>query len=182
MFRLTVDSDIELSLPEHHDAPQLFALIDSNRARLRQWLAWVDGVTSPDSLSGYISGARAQWAAEDGYTTLVRYRGELAGSLGQHNLNHTIRAVEMGYWMGEAFGGQGVMTRASRALIEIAFGRQGLNRVEIRAATGNRPSQAVAERLGFVREGQIRDGQWLYDHYVDMYVYGMLARDWGAAA
>ncbi|MBI3110076.1 MAG: GNAT family N-acetyltransferase, partial [Ignavibacteriales bacterium] len=33
-------------------------------------------------------------------------------------------------------------------------------------------------RLGFRPEGKIREAEWLYDHFVDHLVYGMLAPDW----
>ena len=40
------------------------------------------------------------------------------------------------------------MTRAVRALSSHAFTTLGINRIEIRAATENRRSRGVAERLG----------------------------------
>ncbi|MDP9371062.1 MAG: GNAT family N-acetyltransferase, partial [Chloroflexota bacterium] len=45
-----------------------------------------------------------------------------------------------------------------------------------------RKSCAIPERLGFAREGTLRQVEWLYDHFVDHHVYGMLAAEWGGAA
>jgi ribosomal-protein-serine acetyltransferase len=53
-----------------------------------------------------------------------------------------------------------------------------MHKVEIRAASGNKKSRAVPERLGFKQEGCIRQAEWLYDHYVDHVVYGMLDLEW----
>ena len=86
----------------------------------------------------------------------------------------------IGYWLGEEFQGKGIMTAASRILIHYAFDEFQLNRVEIRCAVGNTRSRAIPERLGFIQEGMIGDGEWLYDHYVDLIVYRMLAREWTA--
>ena len=52
-----------------------------------------------------------------------------------------------------------------------------LNRIEIRAATGNVKSQVIPKKLGFTKEGCIREAEWLYDHYVDHTIYGMLKSD-----
>jgi len=50
--------------------------------------------------------------------------------------------------------------------------------VEVRCAEGNSKSRAIPERLGFIKEGIIRDVEWLYDHYVEDVVYGILSREW----
>jgi ribosomal-protein-serine acetyltransferase len=92
------------------------------------------------------------------------------------NLPH--RRVSLGYWLGEAYVGRGLMTRAARALCEEAFVGLGLNRVEIRAGVHNVRSRAVAQRLGFKEEGTLRQVLWLYDRGVDEVVYAMLAADW----
>jgi ribosomal-protein-serine acetyltransferase len=52
--------------------------------------------------------------------------------------------------------------------------------VEIGCAPGNRKSCAIPERLGFTREGVLRQREWLYDHFVDHVVYGILAEEWRA--
>ena len=80
--------------------------------------------------------------------------------------------------MGEGFQGNGIMTNSCRALIGILFTEYNLNRVEIQVAPQNLKSRAIPERLGFQSEGFRRQAEWLYDHYVDHIIYGMLAQDW----
>jgi len=70
------------------------------------------------------------------------------------------------------------MTKACESFIDYAFNDFKLNRVEIRCAENNFKSRAIPQRLGFTKEGLIRDSEWLYDHYVDHIVYGMLAIEW----
>ena len=53
-----------------------------------------------------------------------------------------------------------------------------VQKVEIWVAEGNGKSRAIAERLGFVQEGIIRNAEWLYDHYVNHVVYGVLRSEW----
>ena len=70
------------------------------------------------------------------------------------------------------------MTSAVIALTDHAFDTWRLNRIEIRAAVGNRRSRAVPERLGFTEEGVLREAELVGDRYVDHVVYAILARDW----
>jgi len=80
--------------------------------------------------------------------------------------------------VGQSHQGRGLVPHATAALLTRAFRVDGLNRVEIRCAEGNHRSRAVPRRLGFQEEGLLRDAEWLYDHFVDHVVYGMLAADW----
>ena len=93
-------------------------------------------------------------------------------------MNWANRSTSIGYWLGERYRGSGVMTKSCKAFVEYAFRELNINRVEIRCAEKNLRSRAIPERLGFVNEGMIREAEWLYDHYVDHVVYGILAREW----
>ncbi len=84
----------------------------------------------------------------------------------------------MGYWARERYRGKGLMTAACRALVAHAFGELGPNRVSIACATENEKSCAIAERLGFQREGVVRQAKWLYVRFVDHVVYAALASEW----
>lgn len=72
----------------------------------------------------------------------------------------------------------GIVTAACRVVIDEGFHNFGLHRIEIRCAVENRRSAAVPRRLGFVEEGVLREAEWLYDHWVDLRVFSMLAHDW----
>jgi ribosomal-protein-serine acetyltransferase len=50
--------------------------------------------------------------------------------------------------------------------------------VEIQCGEDNHKSRAIPERLGFQQEGIIRDGEFLYDHFHDVVVYGLLKKEW----
>ena len=178
MLASALGDGVTLRLLEECDAEALFALIDANRARLRQWLPWVDNEQSPDTTRRFLRSAQRQLEDNRGGQYVIVEHGQLAGVLGQHPIDWANRTANVGYWLGAAYEGCGLMTRACRALVTYAFREQGLHRVEIRAAPANRRSRAIPERLGFRQEGILRDAEWLYDHYVDLVVYGMLADEW----
>ncbi|MBY0123117.1 GNAT family N-acetyltransferase [Bacillus sp. S/N-304-OC-R1] len=178
MFVLKVDQDIELQLFQLHHSEELYNLVDSNRHHLREWLPWVDNMTSPAQYHAIIPIWLRQFADNNGFNTGIRYKGQLVGSIGFHNIDWNNRQTSIGYYLGKGFEGKGIMTRTVQALVNYAFLDLNLNRIEIRCGVGNKKSRAIPERLGFVQEGIIRDVEFLYDHYHDLVVYGMLARDW----
>jgi ribosomal-protein-serine acetyltransferase len=63
-------------------------------------------------------------------------------------------------------------------LVDYAFNEYQLHRVQIRCATENRKSYAIIERLDFIKEGITRQAEFLYDHYVNLFVYGMTDDKW----
>ncbi|MCY0877368.1 MAG: GNAT family protein [Firmicutes bacterium] len=178
MFIYPVNETIQLQLLTLKDADAVFQLTDHSRQYLREWLPWVDSTKSVEDTRRFIQFSLNQFAANNGFQAGVRYQGELVGCLGLHGIDWTHRLTSLGYWLGEPYQGRGIMTAAVRAAVTIAFQEYQLNRVEIRAAVGNRKSRAIAERLGFLAEGCVRQAEWLGDRYVDHIVYGMLREEW----
>ena len=159
------------------DAEVLFALVDAERERLRGWFPWVDGTRSVDDQRPWIERALAAEHDREG-NGIWLVSGELAGAAGL-SVNPVENNGEIGYWLAEAFEGRGLATRATMALLDLAFDRLGLHRVTIRAATHNARSRAVPERLGFTQEGVLREqGLVSTGQYHDLVVYGLLDREW----
>ncbi|WP_369127116.1 GNAT family N-acetyltransferase, partial [Candidatus Cardinium sp. cBcalN2] len=66
----------------------------------------------------------------------------------------------MGYWIGEAFQGLGIVTSACAKLVAIGFHQLALNVIAIRCAIDNRKSQNIPIRLGFKKSDSSRSAQW----------------------
>ncbi|HEY7356760.1 MAG TPA: GNAT family protein [Ktedonobacterales bacterium] len=187
MFALPLGDDAELRLLEMRHAEEMFDLIDQSRFHLRQWLGWVDNTQSVGDSRNFIRGMLQQFANNNGFQAGIWFRGEdapapaagtLAGVIGFNYIDWQNSRTEFGYWLGAPFQGHGLITRACRALIDYSFDELRLNRVEILCASGNTRSRAVPERIGFTQEGIFRQAEWLYDHFVDLVAYSMLAEDW----
>lgn len=178
MFYREIDEDLTLILMQLDDAKELFNLTDASRDYLREWLSWVDTTTTVDDSRGFIEHTLQGYKDKKSMSVAIRYKGDLVGTAGFNNLDWTNKITHIGYWLGQGYQGNGIMTRVTQALIDHAFTDLDFNRVEIRAAFENTKSRSIPERLGFKQEGQIRQAEWLYDHYVDHVIYGMLASDW----
>ncbi len=178
MFSRRLDADSELRLLDESVANDLFALTDRNRTHLREWLPWVDATKTVDDTRKFIRAAMEQYARGDGFNAAIFHKGAVAGCIGYHKIDRANRATSLGYWVSADVQGRGLATAATRALVDHAIRGLGLNRVEIRCGTANAKSRRVPEKLGFTLEGVTRQAEWLYDHFIDLSVYSMLAVEW----
>jgi ribosomal-protein-serine acetyltransferase len=175
---IPVDDGIELRCASVAECDALYAAIDRNRTRLRTWLPWVGLTFGQNDLIEFVRLREIDNVARISLTTNIWFQGELCGAVGLHAIDQRDRSSSIGYWLDQAYEGRGIMTRACRAIVTEGFRQYGLHRLEIRCATGNSRSSAIARRLGFVEEGILREAEWLYDHWVDLRVFSMLEQDW----
>jgi ribosomal-protein-serine acetyltransferase len=180
MFRRAVASGIELRQFESDDAESLFALVDRDREYLRQWLPWVDATVSTDQIIEFLARVTAQFEEGLGPNFGIWLDGSLAGAIGCHPIDRPDRSCSLGYWIASAHQGKGTITRCCLHLLEYLFSEAGLHRVEIRCGTGNSRSCAIPRRLGFTREGVLREAEWVNDRWLDLEVWSMLEQDWKA--
>ncbi|MBF0707411.1 GNAT family N-acetyltransferase [Alkalihalobacillus hwajinpoensis] len=180
MFTYQINDDLYLRMYTIDDAEALYHLIDESRDYLKEWLAWVDYNTDIEASREFIQSTLKGVSETGGYpkTLGMFYKGELAGTVGFNEVNRTHKYATIGYWLSEKFQKKGIVTEACRGMINLGFNEIGLNRIEIRAASGNKKSQAVPERLGFTKEAVVREAELVNGQFYDHIVYGMLAREW----
>jgi ribosomal-protein-serine acetyltransferase len=166
-----------LRLLEHADAQELHALFAANHAHLERWMAWSPSQTLAQT-EDFIEQARKQLADNNGFQAAIVRDERIVGVVGLHGVDWSNRNTSIGYWLAQSAQGRGTMTAAVRALIEVAFGDWRLNRVEIRLDVENERSRALAERLGFQREGTLRQAMLLAGAFRDDAVYSLLACEW----
>lgn len=170
----------KLRLLRESDAPALFRLTEGNRGRLAAWLPWVPKTTSEVDSRSFIRAGLEQFERGEGLQAGIFFEGELAGVAGIHGISWEERSTSLGYWIGGEYEGRGLVTRAVHALLEWLFEERGLERVEIRTNPANRRSAAVAERLGFVREGVQQGAEYLNGRFQDLEVYALHLSEWAA--
>jgi ribosomal-protein-serine acetyltransferase len=181
MFTRVIDEGVELRILEERHAEALHAAAERNRASLREWLFWADLDQTVDDTRAFIRAGLEQYANNEGFHAGIWVDGRLAGGIGVHKIDWRNRQTSIGYWLDASCRGRGIVTRACRVLISHLFDELGLNRLEIRCAVGNTKSLAIPERLGFTREGVIRQGEWVGDRPMDLAVYGLLRSEWRAS-
>jgi RimJ/RimL family protein N-acetyltransferase len=92
--------------------------------------------------------------------------------------NPDYRSARLGYCLGDTAWGQGFATEAAGAVLRWAFDTLDLNRIQAETDTRNTASSRVLEKLGFVREGTLREDCIVNGDVSDSWVYGLLRREW----
>lgn len=177
MKEIIVDTEITLRIRSETDAERTFNIIDANRAYLKEWLPWVDGVTTIESCTEFIQVNIKDFEANNSATYGIFYNNQLVGMVGYHSFDTNNKVTSIGYWLAHEYTGKGITTKCVQKLVEHAFNNLKMHRVEIECATGNNASRAIPKKLGFTEEGVLRDREWLYDHYVDLVMYSKLSTD-----
>jgi RimJ/RimL family protein N-acetyltransferase len=96
------------------------------------------------------------------------------------HLDEQNRRAEVGYALGRAYWGNGFIQEALTALLDYAFGTLALNRLEAEIDPRNTASVRAAERLGFVREGILRERWLVGGEPSDSLMMGLLRKEWPA--
>lgn len=159
------------------DVDALLALHGSAEV-LRYW----DSPPWTDRARADVFVARSRAMADEGTgVRLVLERASDATFLGWCALsrwNPGFRSAAIGYCLDEPAWGAGHATEAARALLGWAFGTLDLNRVQAECDTRNLASARVLEKLGFRREGTLREDCVVDGVVSDSWVYGLLRREW----
>ena len=177
-FAVEISDRAQLRLLQPTDAEALFALVEANRAYLKQWLSWLNTTQTLADTRHFIRQTQARVQDRQGFAAAILYDGQIAGVAGLNGISWSDRQSSIGYWIAQNQQGQGLVTAACKAILHHAFIDLDLNRVAILCATENHRSRAIPQRLGFTHEGTLREAQWIYNRFVDHEVYALLRRDW----
>lgn len=172
---------LELRPLAHIDAEPLLGIF-SDAEFMRYWSSkpW----TSIDQAITLIENDQRELAAGEHLRLGVYFRdhGELIGTCSLFNLNEGCRRGELGYGIARNHWRRGYMVEAVRAIISFAFTELGLRRLEADIDPRNDGSVRGLERLGFIREGLLRERWIVGEEICDSALYGLLAREWTPAA
>jgi RimJ/RimL family protein N-acetyltransferase len=142
------------------DAEALFAAIDNARSHLKPWMDWVDRHQEPADTRDSITRWLIEFTRRENIALGICVRADnrtVLGATGFHNIDWTVPAVEVGYWVIPEVQGQGYVTEAVALLTDFAFAEFNANRISIQCDPHNERSKRVAERLGYQLEGRLRN-------------------------
>lgn len=177
---ILIDDDLLLRSYKYEDAAELFRCIDDSRMHLRRYLNWVDATTRIEHSQHFIQDALTQQQAGTSMALGIFLQSDrsLIGGIGMHAWDHDLNRAQVGYWISQKFQGKGLMYRSSQRFLDFLFQKVCLNKVEMHILPDNYRSLALAERLGAVVEGRIRQSLKIGGRLEDLVITGILRNEW----
>jgi ribosomal-protein-serine acetyltransferase len=160
------------------DAEELYNSIEYNRDYLREWCPWLDDNTSINDSLSFID-----YATEENIkgTSLILgiFNGtNVIGVLSLDDINASPNQAEIDYWLHKDYQGKGIMTWAGSKIIYYGFNNLNLTKIILHSGTENEGSNKIAIKLGFKHTGITPNGEFLYDHYIDLNSYLLTKEEW----
>jgi len=156
------------------------AFLAATRASRALHGPWTRPPDSRERYAAYV--ARFTVAKDPAHAGFLVFRREDHALVGVFNFSEIVRgafcSTYLGYYGFAPFSGQGLMTEGMALVLDVAFGKLGLHRVEVNIQPTNVRSLALAERIGFTREGYSRRYVKIGGRWRDHERLAMLAEDW----
>ncbi len=117
------------------------------------------------------------------HNTVIRWgiflksNGRLIGTCGFHNWNHRYYRAEIGYELSPEYWGNAYMKEAIETIIEYGFEHLDLHRVGALISPHNKASSSLIEKLGFEREGVLKDYAYSGQGFIDLTMYAKIKND-----
>jgi len=163
------------------DADEMMEAVLVSQMELNEWLPWAHLGYSKGDATNYVRDSIKSWREERAYDFAVRRLDDPdrhVGNISIWFISRSFKTGEIGYWVRTDETGRGVATEMAARALQIAFEELHMHRVILRIAIGNRPSERVAEKLCFFREGILRQEIKVRGEWLDHSVWGLLEHEY----
>lgn len=107
----------------------------------------------------------------------LKEQGIVIGSCGFHNKVSEHFRTEIGFELSKEQWGKGIAHEAVEAIISYGYEHMNFQRIEALIEPPNLSSQKLVEKLGFIREGLLRNYEFTSGKFDDLYMYSLLKQD-----
>ncbi|KAA0765862.1 GNAT family N-acetyltransferase [Bacillus sp. SH5-2] len=168
-----------LRLMDGDDVETLFSIVEGNKGIWAYLISKMDSVQDMQqyvqkAIKGYGRGTQIPFSVVDQQTNMI------VGSTRLYNISVEDKTVELGQtWYHPSVQRTSINTECKYMLLEYAFEKLHMLRVQIKTDVRNEKAQRAIERLGAVKEGVLRNERKLPNGHVrDAVVYSIIASEW----
>lgn len=142
------------------DGPAFYELLQENHTRLMDHFPHlIRQVTDKNEGEYYVRRKIAAWLLQEEFTLGIwdNDSARLIGAIRLYHLDWTIPRGELTFFIDQFFSGRNLMTEALAACVRFAFTQLGIKKLQLRTAMDNYAAQRLARKVGFRREGDLRE-------------------------
>ncbi|MBW5424459.1 GNAT family N-acetyltransferase [Streptomyces sp. BG9H] len=181
MFAISLAEGAELRPIEPWQAAEFIEHVDRAREYAGPWVPLTVAVKDLETARSFLRTYAEKAAADTGRLYGIWLDGTLVGGVLFRIFDTSTDCCEIGVWLEPSATGRGLVHKASRTLIDWAVEERGMHRVEWLVSSRNDRSKVTAQRLGFTRDGVLRESFPWQGVRHDMEVWSVLAPEWRAA-
>ena len=166
------------------ETPMIVEAIRESVDELKPWISWCQHEYTEEQARIWLESlpdSREKGISYD-FAIIDSTGGSYLGGCGINHIRWTYRFANLGYWVRTDRTGQGIACRVVPLLARFAFEHLGLMRVEIVVAVGNKASQRVAQKVGAVREGILRNRIVIGKNVYDAVMHSLIPQDFDKEA
>jgi RimJ/RimL family protein N-acetyltransferase len=166
------------------DATSLDEAIRESLTDLNQWLPWARMDYTASDTTAFIRESIQAWREERAWDYSIKSKEDSrthVGNISFWTVSKLGKIAEIGYWVRSTETSRGVCTEAVQLLLDEVFNSLGYHKIVLRVAVGNDPSDRVAQKLGFTREGVLREELLIRGNWVDHTLWSLLDREYRGA-
>ncbi|MDP2308062.1 MAG: GNAT family N-acetyltransferase [Pseudomonadota bacterium] len=162
------------------DAAEFVEAVRESIPDLAPFMPWAHPDYSLDEAQSWIEDTRGSFDACTKHEfAIVDTDDHLLGGVGLNMRNDLHRTANLGYWVRSSASDRGVATTAARSAAIFGFKSLRLQRLEILVVPSNSASLRVADKLGALREGVLRNRLRIYDEPLDAVMHSLVPEDMG---
>ncbi|MBN2900051.1 MAG: GNAT family N-acetyltransferase [Clostridia bacterium] len=177
VFPVLETDRLRLRQLEEIDAEDLYKIFSSEAVTKYYGMYPVQDIDAVKTMisnfsSGFEEARVIRWGIE------VKALHKVVGTCGYHAMNLKHKRAEIGYELSEQHQKMGYMSEALTAAIAFGFEEMNLNRIEGLVYPENTASQHSLMKLGFVKEGLLREYMCFRDQMTDLLMFSLLRREY----
>jgi RimJ/RimL family protein N-acetyltransferase len=161
------------------DAESIFEAVNESIATLSIRMPWCNPNYSRADSQSWCESRNDVWkkGTEYDFVIIDKFNDLPLGICGLNCISVEERFANLGYWVRTSRTRQGIATTAVPMIAGFGFDNLNLHRMEIVAAIDNFPSQRVAEKVGALREGLLRQRLFVHGKILDAFMFSLVPAD-----
>jgi len=178
MLEMNLKDKIKIKILEMRQSQEMYDFVMENREFFINWIPFVSKIHSIDDIKALIKKSLEKYIQGLGLFYSLWDNDKMVGFVLVREIDKEAKWAEIGYMIDEQYTGKGIIKAYSIKMINYLFDSLKMDKITICCDEQNESSKALAIKLGFTLEGNLRNHIVINDSIRNMYCYGLLKEEY----